>query len=344
MEKEKCKQEDLDYLLHTQWIPWEELEGKTILVTGSTGLIGFHLVRALLHASREKGLGVRVIAQARDKEKGEWMYRDLLPHSGLEFFWGNVETLPQVDGPVDYIVHGAGVTASREMVERPVETIWTTVQGMRNLLELAREKKTLGVVFLSSMEVYGRQTSGEVIGEDCDAHLDPGNLRDCYPVSKALAESLCVSYAREYGIRTSCLRLSQVLGCLERRGNTGEKKIIQQIFDDIRNGRDIRLLTKGGSKRTYVYIRDAISAILVALLKGEGFFNVSDEESYCSVRELCEMAVHELAEDRIRVVVEGKELPQYPKENFLNLTSKRLRSLGWQPSVGLREALWRIRE
>lgn len=342
MEREKITQEDLEYVLRAPFIPWGELAKKTVLVTGSTGLIGSHLIRALLFANKEKGLGLRVVASARDREKAGWLYRDVPGDAGLQFLFGRVEDFSQMDGDVDYIVHGAGITASREMVEHPVETVWTTVQGTRNMLELAKVKNTLGTVFLSSMEVYGRQISGEVMEEDRGTCLSPENLRDCYPISKSLAESLCIAYGREYGIRTAALRLSQVLGNMEQRDGREEKKIVQQMLDDIRAGRDIRLLTKGGSKRTYVYIRDAVSAILLVLLRGEGLYNVSDETSYSSVRELCEMAIRELAGNRVRVVVEGKDLPQYPKENFLNLSSKRLRGLGWCPSVGLAEALRRI--
>ncbi|MBQ7479253.1 MAG: NAD-dependent epimerase/dehydratase family protein, partial [Selenomonadaceae bacterium] len=334
------RENELDAILHEECIPWEKLAGKTVLVTGGTGLIGFHLICALLHGDRMRNLGSHVIALVRDKEKASRMYRDFLTNPALKFLVGTVESLGDIGDQVDYIVHGAGITSSRTMVEKPVETIWTTVQGTRNLLEIAKAKKALGMVFLSSMEVYGRQRTEEPIGEERESILSPGNPRDCYPISKALAESLCLAYAGEYGVPATCLRLSQVLGYREE--DSGEKKILRQMIEDIRNGRDIRLLTTGGSKRPYLSIKDTVTAILVVLLQGgSGIYNAADEESYCSVRELCEMAVQELAQGKLRVIVEGEELPRYPKENFLNLSSAKLRELGWKPSVGLREALRR---
>lgn len=332
------QENELDAILHAGCIPWEKLAGKTVLVTGGTGLIGFHLICALLHGNKRRNPGGCVIALVRDKDKAKGMYRDVLPDPALRFLVGTVEDLPCIEGQVDYIVHGAGITSSRTMVEKPVETIWTTVQGTRNLLELAKAKKTLGMVFLSSMEVYGRQRAEDPIGEERESILSPGNPRDCYPISKALAESLCLAYAGEYGVPASCIRLSQVLGYREEA--SGEKRILHQIVEDIRNGRDIRLLTTGGSKRTYLSMRDTVTAILAVLLRGgAGIYNAADEDSYCSVRELCELAAHELAQDKVRVIVEGKEQPQFPKENFLNLSSAKLRGMGWHPSVGLREAL-----
>lgn len=335
--------EEMDAILHADCIPWDKLSGRSVLVTGSTGLVGFHLTCAMLYANEKRGLGMHVIALVRDKEKAGRLYRDFLPNPSLKFLFKPVEALWDVDGSVDYIVHGAGITSSRLMVEQPVETIWTTVQGTRNLLELARKKKSLGVAFLSSMEVYGRQRTENPIGEDREVILSPGNIRDCYPIGKALAESLCLAYAKEYGVPASCLRLSQILGYIE--GNDSEKKFYRQLIEDIRDGRDIHLLTAGGSKRTYLFIRDAVTAILTALLHGEsGIYNVADEESYCSIRELCELAVQELASGKLQVVAEGKNPPQYPQENFLNLSSKKLRDLGWKPSVGLKDALRKVME
>lgn len=336
--------EDVEAVLHAEFIPWERLEGKTIFISGGTGLIGFHLANAILHANKVRRLGLRLLLLVRNREKAEWLYRDFLQEEGLQFLPGDVVSLPFVLGAVDYIVHGAGITDSRRMIEEPVETIWTTMQGTRNMLELAREKNVSGMVFLSSMETYGNQHSEEPLREDEDARLSSGNLRDCYPISKVAAESLCLAYGKEYGVRASCLRLSQTLGYMERQGRVQDRKIIQEILDDLREGKDICLLTKGESKRTYLYIRDAVSAILAVLLyDGEpGIFNAANEKSYSSVYELCEMAAHELAHDKIKVVVEGKELPQFPRTNFLNLSSDKLRELGWSPSVGLREMLERM--
>lgn len=339
-------QEDLEHILQADFIPWERLSGKNILVTGGTGLIGFHLICSLLYADRKLGLGIHILAPVRDREKAEWMYRKAGAEENLRFLVGSVEELPSIPGAVDYIVHGAGITDSKKMVSHPAETIWTTVQGTRTMLEVAKEKGTARMVFLSSMEVYGNQQSEKPLGEEADVCLAPGNLRDCYPISKALAESLCLSYGKEYGVAASCLRLSQTLGCLEQREKKKERKIIQEILDDIREGMDIRLLTKGESKRTYLYIRDAITAILAVLLDqgNPGIFNAANEDSYSSVYELCEMAAHEVAKDRIRVLVEGRELPQYPKTNFLNLSSAKLRQIGWKPSVPLKDMLERMLE
>ena len=336
--------EDMEHICRCGFIPWERLAGRTVLVTGSTGLVGFHVTGALLYADKRHGLGLRVLALARDRGRAEHLYREFLPSGELQFLVGTVEHLPSIGGSVDYIVHGAAVTASREMLEHPAGTLWTTVQGTREVLELARAHKTLGLTFLSSMEVYGHRTDEAPLSETAEARLSPANPRDSYPIGKAMAESLCLAYAKEYGVRTCCLRLSQVLGYVERDPGPDEGNIVRQILESVREGRDIRLLTKGGSRRTHVYIRDAVSAILAALLneRAQGICNVADETAYASVHGLCEMAANGPGQGRIRVITEGRDLPQYPRESFLNLSSGKLRGLGWKPSVSMGEALMRM--
>jgi len=336
--------EDMEYICQCGFIPWEKLAGRTVLITGSTGLVGFHVAGALLHASKQRGLGIRMLALARDRGRAEHLYREFLPSGELQFLVGTVEHLPPIGGQADYIVHGAAVTASRQMLEHPAETLWTTVQGTREMLELARAHKAFGLAFLSSMEAYGHQTAETPLSEEAEACLSPANPRDSYPIGKAMAESLCLAYAKEYGVRTCCLRLSQVLGYVERDPGPGGGNIIRQIQEAVREGRDIRLLTKGGSRRTHIYIRDAVSAILAALLddRARGIYNVADEASYASVHELCEMAANGPGQGRIRVITEGRDLPQYPRENFLNLSSGKIRELGWKPSVSMGEALQRM--
>ena len=73
----------------------------------------------------------------------------------ITFIRGTVERIPEIVGKIDYIIHGACPTASKYFVEHAVETTNIIIAGSKNILELARKKKVSGVVFLSSMEVYG---------------------------------------------------------------------------------------------------------------------------------------------------------------------------------------------
>ena len=112
-------------------------------------------------------------------------------------------------------------------------------------------------------------------------------------------------------------------------------------------GHDIVLKTAGATKRPVIYASDAISAILTVLLKGvDGqAYTAANEETFCTIRETAEMIVSEIAENKIKLVFDIKGVPQEYAPNLnlnLNLSSGLLRSLGWSPRVGLKQAYQRM--
>ena len=88
------------------------------------------------------------------------------------------------EGPVDFIVHGANPTDSLYFKQHPVEMLHTSVEGTRQVMLLAREKGASGVVFLSSMEIYGFPEKGHAVTENEAGGFDPAVPRNSYPISK----------------------------------------------------------------------------------------------------------------------------------------------------------------
>ena len=147
---------DLEKIASAEYIPWNDLREKTVLVTGATGLIGHTLVSALLYTSRKRGLKLTVLALVRSEARARELFSAQMENSNdLHLLVGTVEVPPRIEGPVHYIVHGASQTASEAFVKKPVETIRTALLGTESMLAFAREKRSEGFVYLSSMEVYG---------------------------------------------------------------------------------------------------------------------------------------------------------------------------------------------
>ena len=326
-------QEDLEHITQAEYIPWEQLQGKTCLVTGATGLIGYTLVSALLYAGWKKQLNFSVIAMVRNVQAARQKFAAQLEQGlPLQFVEGDVEHLPAIEQPVDYVIHGASPTASKFFVEHPVETIQTAVVGTMNLLQLARQKQCSGFVYLSSMEVYGSPQTDEKITEAHSTNLDTTVARNSYPESKRLCESLCASYWAEYGLRAMSIRLTQTFG---PGVDYNDNRVFAQFARSVIEGKDIVLLTKGETKRCYLYTADAVTAILTVLLKGDGgqAYNAANEETYCSILEMAQI----FAEDKVQVKIQCDESAtnQFAPVLRMNLDVSKLGILGWNSSSNM---------
>lgn len=336
--------EDLKQIADTECIAWDKLKAQTILVTGGTGLIGSTLISALLYANHVKELNLQVIALVRDLTKAENQFAEQRHFSdALSFVVGTVEECPKLDVPVDYIVHGAGPTASNFFVEHPVETIKIAVQGTVKMLETAREKNVKGFVYLSSMEVYGAPHTDAVIEETQGTTVDTMSVRSCYPEAKRLCESLCASYASEYNIPAMAIRLAQTFG---PGVAANDQRVFAEFARYAMNKQDIILQTAGTSKRCYLYTADAVTAILTVLLYGKAgeAYNAANEKTYCSIVEMAQMVAEKIGDNKVKVIVrvDGKHEQKFPPPHNLNLGVKKLQSLGWQDFVSLQEMYERM--
>lgn len=328
----KCAipQKDLEHICSQDHLPWEKLRGRTVLITGATGIIGYALTSGLLYADRMRGLGLTVLALVRDEARARDRFAaELKRYGSLRFLCGSVEDLPPVDGPVDHIIHGASPTASRTFVQRPVETLRTAALGTFNMLELAREKHVSGFLYVSSVEVYGPAQKGRKIAETEACSLRPQQIRGSYPAGKLLGEELCCAYAAEYGVPAVIVRPSKVFGSGAR---SGDVRIFAECMRCAREKRDIVLRTPGEAEYSYLYTADAATALLTALLKGEPgtAYNAADERTYCSVAEMAERIARANGV-RVRYEIEDRQANGYPDTAYLDLDTSRLRALGWAP-------------
>ena len=205
--------EDLDRLTSYDYIPWDDLRDSTVFITGATGLIGYTAVCALLRYDQLHDAGIKVVALVRDVGRAEAKFsRQISDGCDITFIRGSVEYLPEIVGKIDYIIHGACPTSSQYFVDHAVETIDTVVNGTKNVLDLARKKNVSGVVFLSSMEVFGTTTERRPLSENDLGYIDLSSPRSSYPEGKRFAENMCCSYASEYSVPVTAAGLVQTFG------------------------------------------------------------------------------------------------------------------------------------
>lgn len=318
----------------------ESLRNKTFLITGATGLIGSVMIKCLLALNRKNALGIRVVAVVRDLDKAKKVFADEFSEIDFKVVGLHEITLLTIPANVDYIIHLASPTASKFFVEHPVETLRTAIEGTTAVLEYAKNAGVKGMVYASSLEVYGSNDTDEWLDEDFQGYVNPVKVRSSYNMGKRASECLCHAYAEEYGVPVMMARFTQVFGA---GISESENRVFAQFARSVIQGRDIEIHTEGMSSKPYCYTTDAISAMLYILLKGlpGEAYNVANPDSYISIRDMAYMLRDDF-NPNISVRICPKENQGYAPQTKLRLSTQKIESLGWMPHYNLHQMFNRL--
>ncbi|WP_175560356.1 NAD-dependent epimerase/dehydratase family protein [Butyrivibrio sp. YAB3001] len=326
---------DVDIILNNP-IDWEKFKNKTILVTGATGRLGMFFVESILKADIDYNLNLRVIALARSKEKLNKCFNETLNLPNVSLLVQDITTPIHVEDGVDFIIHTAGAASPKDFTENPVETLWGHVQGTRNVLELAREKKTQKVLYVSTVEIYGQLNQEAKIKEEDMGALKCDEARSCYPEAKRLCEAMLASYEAEYGIDYVCTRLCHTLGpgiVLD------DGRAFAEFLRCVIDGKDIVLHTAGNAMRTYTYVGDAVGAMLLTLTSGkQHHYNVANINNLISIKDLAELiaAMNSKGTTKVVIKIKDEDYKYLPfKLGIMNVD--KIMKLGWYPQVGIKD-------
>ena len=336
-------EEDFDKITKRD-ISWDALRNSSFVITGATGLIGSLIVKYLLYANRTMNFGAKIYAVVRNVEKADKIFAEEKTDALTYVVADLTKEKVNCEGDCDYIVHAAAVTASKVMVSDPVGTICTSIDGTEKMLQLAVEKKAKAFIYISSMEIYGQPTVGGKTAEKDVGYVDIENVRSCYPEGKRMCECLCTAYAAQYGVNVISARLAQTFGAGIL---PTENRVFAQFARSVMRGENIVLHTTGESEGNYVYTADAIAAIMTLLVKGKAgeAYNIANEDSHITIRNMAELVAREIAGEKIQVVI---DIPEdsvslgYAPPVKMWLDASKMRELGWKPEIGLVEAYKRM--
>jgi dTDP-glucose 4,6-dehydratase len=333
--------EDLLNIANCDYI--KKLYGKSILITGATGLIGSIFIKSLLLCNKINNSNIKVIALARNKEKAMSIFADD-DTSLLKFIFCDITDKIETDEEIDFIIHGASVTNSKLMVTEPVENIKTAIDGTFSILNLAKEKNVSGMVYLSSMEAYGKPNPNlDEVREDDLGYIDCLNVRSCYSEGKRMCECLCASFAHEYNVPVKIARLAQTFGA---GVSYNETRVFAQFARSLIEEKDIVLHTKGESTGNYCYTSDCIRALMLILTDGAvgDAYTVVNPVTNITIGDMAKL-VAKMSDDKIKVVF---DIPKdalkygYAPSVKLKLSADKIFNLGWRPQYDLSQMYDRL--
>jgi nucleoside-diphosphate-sugar epimerase len=288
-----------------------------ILVTGSTGFIGKALVPELLN--RDYKLAVLV---NKTPPHNDWIDRVKVLTADIT----KADIFKIKDYPFTKIIHLAAHTPTKDSPDELKNCLEANVIGTKNLLEFARIRGIKRFINSSSAMVYNVTERLKVFREN--SRLFP---KTYYGMSKLFGEMLCERHKNLYGIKTLSMRYSYVYG-----PGMPEHFVFGKFVNLARKGKDISIYGSGKGVRDFIYVKDVISAILLALEnETAGCFNIGIGKG---------ISLSNLAKSIIRAAKCKSNIIFYQgkKEDLSQLVldiSKAKKDLGFKPKYSLREGL-----
>lgn len=325
-------------------VPWQELTGNTVLVTGANGMLPSYAVHTLLGLNDARGAGIKVIGLVRNEAKARRILGPVLDRDDFQLLATDVTQLHSLDGDLDLVIHGASAARPVLHASDPVATIKANLLGSFNLLDLCVAKQASRFVLMSSSEVYGAQPENvRLIPENSYGGFDFLNPRASYSEGKRAAETIASVYAHQHDLDARIVRFGHIYG----PGMALDDGRVQADFAaNVVRGEDIVLNSDGAAMRTYTYVADAVAGMFSALLLGkERAYNVADANGMVSIRDLALHFTKARPEKDLKRVFSNPEHAEdraYNTSRFLGLDSSALEALGWQAKVSLDEGIDRM--
>lgn len=274
------------------------------LITGGAGFVGSHLAEELIKYKNEVAIIDNLSTGSMEN------IRHLKGDRRFKCHIGSVtdrELMSKLVRECDVIYHLAAAVGVKYIIDNPLESIKTNVEGTGVVLELANKfgkKKTL---ITSTSETYGKNMDRKkAFRETDDSVLGPSTiLRWSYACTKKLDEFLALAYFKEKKLPIVIVRLFNTCGP-RQTGRYG--MVVPRFIKQALSGRPITVYGDGTQTRCFTYVKDAVKA-LIALMKCEeavgGIFNLGNPKS---------ISINELAKRVKRLAKSGSRIEHIPYE------------------------------
>ena len=352
-------------------LPWEEMDGRSILISGATGMIGSTLIDVLMMrkrgaaaasleaAGKDNAADLRIFALGRSVEKAKNRFREYWEDPRFAFVQCDINDRESLEracaeagiggsqegsaqnaaDTIDYVFHAASNTHPVAYANDPIGTVVTNIIGLDNLLHFATEHGCRRFLFASSNEIYGENRGdAELFDEQYCGYIDCNTLRAGYPESKRAGEALCQAYIRQKGLDVVIPRFTRSFGPSLLRTDT---KALSQF---IRKGvarEDIVLKSAGTQFFSYTYVCDAVSGLLYCLWKGTcgEAYNIADVSCDITLRDLAQTIADLVGTKVVFDLPDAVEAAGYSKATKARLDSTKLQGLGWKAQFDMKTAL-----
>ncbi len=288
--------QDLDYICANLQEEFGRMAGKSLLITGGAGFLGYYLIHAALHFNKHAGRAQPIRVTVWDsfiRGTPAWLTGLQGTPNLVVARQDLIEPLPRPMPDFEWIIHAAGIASPPFYRKYPLKTIDANINGLRNLLEYSvaqseQGKPVEGFLFYSSSEIYGDPSPDCIpTPETYRGLVSCTGPRACYDESKRFGETLCVVFAQQHGVPTKIARPFNNYGPGLK---ITDKRVISDFAREVFAGRDIVMYSDGKPTRTFCYSADSITGYYKVLVKGHPGepYNIGTETPEISMTELAQ--------------------------------------------------------
>lgn len=301
------------------------------LITGGSGFIGSHLAERLL----DQGHSVTIIDNLSTGSEDNL----LKVKKNIKFHHGNILDKPLMEELIaesDYVVHLAAALGVLNIINKPLESLKTNIQGTEVVLE-ASEKFSKPVLIASTSEIYGKNDKVPLSEEDDRIIGHPLKSRWSYSEAKAVDESLAYFYYLEKELPVRIVRFFNTVGP-RQVGHYG--MVVPRFVAAALKNDPISVYGSGAQIRCFCHVDDAVDALLIVMASEQAIgqvFNVGNNQ---------QVSIEGLAQIIIEITGSKSKITKIPysqayPEGFEDMQkrvpdiSKIKNVLGWSPQKGL---------
>jgi CDP-glucose 4,6-dehydratase len=305
---------------------WED---RNVFVTGCTGFVGRQLVKELLR------LGALVTGLVRNPSSTICQEE---PYNAMNFVYGSLEDLPVIqksleDYQIDTVFHLAAQAITGAAIQHPVSTFETNIRGTWNVLDACRLTSVNRVIVASSERAYGDQASYPYV------ETSPLQGRYPYDVSKSCADLITNTYYHTYQLPVCIIRCGNLYG----GGDLNLNRLIPQTIQSVLQNQAPVIRSDGTLVRDFLYIEDAVAAILLVAEKMESCglageaFNFSHEHPQTIVEVVG--GILKMMNSDLQPIIQNQPSNEI-KHQYLSAKKAR-EQLGWKPIYDIQSGLKR---
>ena len=312
--------------------------GKSFLISGANGFLGKYFIKTLIKLNEiiDKKIKIYAIDIKFDN-------CDIYLNSSVKKIKQDINKIGNLKFKSDYVLHAAGIPSPKNYFKKPIEAIFTSITGTKKLLEYSKKNKSK-FIFFSSSEIYGNPDKKNIpTKESYNGNVSSIEDRSCYDEGKRVGETLCYFYKIKENVNCAIFRPFNVFGPGMPKN---DYRVFPRFFSSIKKNQPITIFKSGKQTRTFCYVTDAITAMLLVVINGKNFvYNIGNDKPEINMSTLYKIIKKNISKKvSYKNINYPKNYPQVEPQRRCPNIDKLKNEFNFKNKVGINESVKRFFE